>query len=122
MFGDGGDRMADAEQIALEQLLAAPEVHAGRQVTTAGRVVSVSASEYWLVAVKADIAARRAVRLVHPNLDELLFDNVPSLGGSYAFFHPATVTGVVRLDPFRPPGVELGQLSGLVITLVERTY
>jgi hypothetical protein len=43
-------------------------------------------------------------------------------GGSYAFYHPSVVAGIVRLVPSRVPGVELAELSSLVITIGGKTY
>ena len=111
-----------AEQVALDVLLASPESYSGHRVSTAGRLLSASASEFWLIPGRDDIPARRGVRLVHPDLDVLLFENVPSLGGSYSFYHPSVVAGVVRLTPSRSPGVELAALSSLVITIGGKTY
>jgi hypothetical protein len=116
-MGEGG-----AEYVALGVLLASPESYSGRRVSTAGRLLSASSSEFWLIPGKNDIPARRGVRLVYPDLDVLLFENVPALGGSYSFYHPAVVAGVVRLTPSRSPGVELDQLSSLVITIGGKTY
>ena len=113
-----------SEQVALDVLLASPESFSKLRVTTAGRLLSASASasEFWLIPGKDDIPTRRGVRLVHPDLDVLLYENVPSLGGSYSFYHPSVVAGVVRLAPSRSPGVELAELSSLVITIGGKTY
>jgi hypothetical protein len=117
-----GEGEGEAERVSLDELLVSPEAYSGCRVITAGRLLSASAFEFWLIPGKDDIPTRRGVRLVHPDLDVLLFENVPALGGSYSFYHPAVVAGVVRLAPARSPGVELGQLSSLVITIGGNTY
>lgn len=110
------------DPVSLDHLLSSSEVYTGSEVVTSGRLLSYSAFEFWLVTGQEDIPIGRGIRLVHPDLDILLFENVPALGGRYSFYHPATVAGTLRLMPERIPTLEIEHLTRLVVTAGPRTY
>lgn len=106
----------------VNQLISCDSLLSGDQITASGFVVSISESDFWLIDAQQDILLGRGIQISHPDLDILLFDNVPVLGGRYSIYHYATICGILRFSTDLSPYFRLEQLTRLDITIGGRNY